>query len=144
MEEFRNNLNHLDSSLIHSEEDTNNFCPNGALVNESMQVLGSMIYLEKASHTLGEEGGASSYDQENRFVCPSEEPQKYAEYGKFLEINFAGANSKNLCVQCWCLCNRYQMSKHKELNHRLLTPKYFKDLEAFKNLANQCGRFKDI
>jgi hypothetical protein len=36
------------------------------------------------------------------------------------------------------------MSKHKELNHRLLTPKYFKDVEAFINLANQCGRFKDV
>jgi len=72
------------------------------------------------------------------------EPQRFAEFGKFLEINFAGANSKNLCVQCWCLCNRYQMSKHKELNHRLLTPKYFKDQEAFINLANQCGRFKDV
>jgi hypothetical protein len=97
MEELRNNLNHLDSSLIHSEEENNNFCPNSVLVSESMQVMGSMIYQEKASHTLGEEG-ASSYDQENRFVCPSEEPNKYAEYGKFLEINFAGANSKNLCV----------------------------------------------
>jgi len=36
------------------------------------------------------------------------------------------------------------MSKHKELGHRLLTPKYFKDLDAFINLANQCGRFKDV
>ncbi len=36
------------------------------------------------------------------------------------------------------------MNKHKDLGHRLLTPKYFKDIEAFINLANQCGRFKDV
>jgi len=31
-------------------------------------------------------------------VSPSEEPEKFAEFGRFLEFNFAGANSKNLCV----------------------------------------------
>ncbi len=35
------------------------------------------------------------------------------------------------------------MSKHKELGHRILTPKYFKDIEAFKSLANQCGRYRE-
>ena len=60
----------------------------------------------------------------------------FKEFGNFLQINFAGANSKNLCVHCWCLCNRYQMSKHKELGHRLLTPKYFKDLDAYVSLAH--------
>eukprot|EP00347_Sterkiella_histriomuscorum_P017817 403347871 len=72
---------------------------------------------------------------------PSEGPE-YDEFGLFLIENFKGANSKNLCQNCWCLCNRYQMSKHKEQGHKLLTPKLFKDLEAFKSLAHQCGQYK--
>lgn len=81
---------------------------------------------------------------EQKFISLTDDDTACCEYKKFLEENFAGANSKNLCVQCWCLCNRYQMSKHKELGHRLLTPKFFKDLISFRDLANQCGRFKDI
>jgi len=73
---------------------------------------------------------------ESKYFSPNEDPEKVAEFSKFLLANFVGANSKNLCVQCWCLCNRYQMNKHKDLGHRLLTPKYFKDIEAFINLAN--------
>lgn len=73
-----------------------------------------------------------------------DDPESFRIFGTFLEANFAGANSKNLCVECWCLCNRYQMSKHKELGHRLLTPKYFKDIETFINLAGQFRKYLDI
>jgi hypothetical protein len=87
---------------------------------------------------------SSSTLKVNKWINPLEDPEEFNQFGKFLEENFAGANSKNLCLQCWCLCNRYQMSKHKEQKHRILTPKLYKDLEAFKSLADQVGKYKDI
>ncbi|CDW71138.1 UNKNOWN [Stylonychia lemnae] len=57
-----------------------------------------------------------------QYISP--DSPEFKEFDLFLQENFAQANSKNLCVQCWCLCNRYQ-------------------LDAFINLAQQCGRYKD-
>ena len=58
-----------------------------------------------------------------------------ADFKELLNVNFNGANSKNLCATCWCLCNRYQLTKHRHLNHQLLTPRHFKDWRSFVNLA---------
>ncbi len=35
---------------------------------------------------------------ESRYVSPTEDIEAFKNFGKFLEENFAGANSKNLCV----------------------------------------------
>ncbi len=40
----------------------------------------------------------------DRYMAP--EDKVFREFGEFLKVNFNGANSKNLCVHCWCLCNR--------------------------------------
>jgi len=58
------------------------------------------------------------------------------QFKQFLLENFDAANSKNLCSRCWCLCNRYQMNKHKQMGHALLTPRHFKDWKTFCQLAD--------
>ena len=65
------------------------------------------------------------------------------EFDRFvasLKENFNGSNSKNLCTFCWCLCNRYQMHKHKQQGHNVITPRYFNDKEKFIQLAEQLCR----
>jgi len=43
--------------------------------------------------------------ESNRYMETSSDISLFTD---FLLDNFAGANSKNLCANCWCLCNRYQ------------------------------------
>jgi len=81
-------------------------------------------------------------DQFSNFVEPN--TPEFEEFCAMLKANFEGANSKNLCVWCWCLCNRYQMNRHKEMGHQIQTPRLFKDGQSFIELATQCKKYRDI
>jgi uncharacterized lipoprotein len=71
----------------------------------------------------------------------SEEDVK--QFTKMLVANYADNNSKNVCATCWCFCNRYQTQKHKsEMGHTVLTPRFVRDWQSFKQLAEQCQRFR--
>jgi hypothetical protein len=62
-----------------------------------------------------------------------------------LTDNYADNNSKNVCATCWCFCNRYQTQKHKsDMGHTVLTPRYVKDWSTFRQLADQCQRFRVV
>jgi hypothetical protein len=41
---------------------------------------------------------AESNNQVSKWINPQEDTESFKVFGQFLEANFAGANSKNLCV----------------------------------------------
>ena len=71
-----------------------------------------------------------------------ESPADISSFVRLLQANFASPNSKNLCLVCWCLCNRYQQAHHKHAGHQTLTPRFFKDWPSYISIADQCGKYR--
>ncbi|CAI2379802.1 unnamed protein product [Moneuplotes crassus] len=72
--------------------------------------------------------------------------KEFSAFIWFLGKNFEKANSKSLCLELWCLCNRYQMMVLKDKGNTLLTPRYYRDEATFIALAmdnNRYIRYKD-
>ncbi len=69
---------------------------------------------------------------------------EYQTFIRYIDMNFQSGNSRNICATCWIFSHRHQLVRHKQIGHRILTPRNCKDELSFQSLAMQYNRIKFV